>query len=202
MREKDPGTFDPSVQTLSHNANWTLIGYYQSWKYFGNISETIRQEFKFRDDVIKDMLKGAPVLANWTRITIGVHVRQGDMASQYELSRGYNIADIGFLNRSMSYFRKKYENPLFIVCSDSITWCKDNLKSGDTIFVKGKPEVDLATLSHCDHNIVTSGSFGWWGAWLAGGDVVYFKHFPREKTWLGRQYKAEDYYPPQWLGME
>ncbi|XP_046364516.1 galactoside alpha-(1,2)-fucosyltransferase 1-like [Haliotis rufescens] len=201
-REKSPGMYDQSIQHLSHNVNWSLVGYYQSWKYFGNISETIREEFTFQDEVIKDMLKEAPVLANWTRITIGVHVRRGDMASKYERDRGYNVADVGFLNRSMNYFRKKYENPLFIVCSDSVTWCKDNLMSDDTIFTKGRREVDLAILAHCDHNIVTSGSFGWWGAWLAGGDVVYFKNFPREKTWLDRQYTKEDYYPDEWLGMQ
>ncbi|XP_046564935.1 galactoside alpha-(1,2)-fucosyltransferase 2-like [Haliotis rubra] len=202
VRETHPGTFDPGVLVLSHNVSWVLVGYYQSWKYFTNIPETIRREFTFRDDVIKAMLKEVPVLANWTRIKVGVHIRRGDMATKYERNRGYNIADIGFLNRSMDYFRNKYKNPLFIVCSDSITWCKDNVKSDDTIFRKGKPEVDLAVLAHCDHNIVTSGSFGWWGAWLAGGEVVYFKHFPREKTWLDRQYNKGDYYLPQWLGME
>ncbi|XP_067654123.1 galactoside alpha-(1,2)-fucosyltransferase 2-like [Haliotis asinina] len=202
VRETHPGTFDPGVLVLSHNISWVLVGYYQSWKYFTNVSETIRREFTFRDHVIKAMLKEVPVLASCARLTVGVHIRRGDMATKYERNRGYNIADIGFLKRSMDYFRNKYESPLFIVCSDSISWCKDNLKSDDTIFRKGRPEVDLAVLAHCDHNIVTSGSFGWWGAWLAGGEVVYFKNFPREKTWLDRQYNREDYYPPQWLGME
>ena len=35
----------------------------------------------------------------------------------------------------------------------------------------------LAMLSHCDHSIITSGTFGW----MADGDVVYsnnYKNFP------------------------
>lgn len=41
------------------------------------------------------------------------------------------------------------------------------------------PVDDMALMIQCDHVIVTSGSFGWWGAWLSGGTRLYFQGFIR-----------------------
>jgi galactoside 2-L-fucosyltransferase 1/2 len=39
-------------------------------------------------------------------------------------------------------------------------------------FSKKSAGVDLALLSLADHSILTYGTFGMWGALLAGGDVI------------------------------
>jgi galactoside 2-L-fucosyltransferase 1/2 len=49
--------------------------------------------------------------------------------------------------------------------------------------------------------IVTSGTFGWWGAWLSGGTTVYFKGYPRPESWLASQVSKNDYYPKGWIPM-
>ena len=41
-----------------------------------------------------------------------------------------------------------------------------------TILGGSSPEEDLALLSSCNHTVVGYGSFGLWGAVLAGGEVV------------------------------
>ncbi|KAL3871028.1 hypothetical protein ACJMK2_039052 [Sinanodonta woodiana] len=104
----------------------------------------------------------------------------------------------------MTYFREKYSSIVFIIVSDDISWCKENIKINyDKVFSKfDDPMVDMAMLSVCDHMIITSGTFGWWGAWLAGGDVVYFKGFPRPGSEIDQGMCHDDYYPPQWIGME
>lgn len=35
------------------------------------------------------------------------------------------------------------------------------------------PELDLAVLAACNHSIMTLGTFGFWGSYLAGGEVLY-----------------------------
>jgi hypothetical protein len=54
---------------------------------------------------------------------------------------------------------------------------------------------DLATLALCEHTIVTAGSYGWWAAWLAGGNVVHDLQYPVASQQCDRQ----DYFPPWFL---
>ncbi|XP_014667527.1 PREDICTED: uncharacterized protein LOC106809082 [Priapulus caudatus] len=74
---------------------------------------------------------------------------------------------------------------------------------GDVVFVgTDDPLVDMCALSDCDHVIMTVGTFGWWAGFLSGGDVIYFA----QPTWPGSMYDneliVEDYYRPEWIGME
>ncbi|ESO85105.1 hypothetical protein LOTGIDRAFT_150955 [Lottia gigantea] len=196
--EKAAGKYDTRIHNISTHYNWTLNGYFQSWKYFVNVTQTLRKEFQFLPHIIKEAKQ---LLPPRYKPLIGVHVRRGDMNSLRQIKRGYNVADIGYLNRSMGYFRHTLGSVSFIVVSDDINWCKKYLQMPDVKIVRGSHVVDLAVLSLCDHNIVTTGTFGWWGAWLAGGKTVYFKNFPKNDTWLDKQYEKSDYYPPHWVGM-
>ena len=64
------------------------------------------------------------------------------------------------------------------------------------------PEFDLALLAQCNHSIMTLGTFGWWGAWLAGGDVIYFNHSMKEGSRIGKVWINEDFFWPTWIGMD
>jgi galactoside 2-L-fucosyltransferase 1/2 len=74
----------------------------------------------------------------------------------------------------MAYFDECLPRAHFIVISDDISWCRQNMKpfGQHTIdFIDGErsPAVDLAIASLCDHAIITFGTFGWWAAWFANG---------------------------------
>ncbi|XP_041355375.1 galactoside 2-alpha-L-fucosyltransferase Sec1-like [Gigantopelta aegis] len=199
---KYAGIFDPEVLALNNDANWTLIGYFQSWKYFLNSTAELRAQLRFNDKILLDMQKAFPSFLISNRTTVGVHIRRGDMNTGYERNRGYSVAHLDYIQRAMQYYRDKYTDPMFVVCSDDIVWCKKHLVSKDTSFVHVSAEVDLAVLAHCTHSVITSGSYGWWGAFLAGGETIYYKNFPRRRSWLETQYKREDYYLPHWVGLD
>ena len=59
----------------------------------------------------------------------------------------------------------------------------------------------MATLSKCQHLIMSVGTFGWWAGFLTGGDVIYYTPPFREGAPLGRGFSEDDYYPPRWIGM-
>ncbi len=61
--------------------------------------------------------------------------------------------------------------------------------------------LNLSTV--CPHLCYSSclGSFGWWAAWLAGGDVVYLKEFNKPGSKLDRQEKQQDKYPESWYAV-
>ena len=77
----------------------------------------------------------------------------------------------------MDYFRQKYSDVHFVACSESHSWCKENLAPLPNVtLVHGTRQEDFSLLVTCDHIIITFGSFSWWAAWLNSGDVVYFNH--------------------------
>ena len=63
----------------------------------------------------------------------------------------------------MSFYRRRYRNVHFVVCSDDISWCMENIHSPDVTFSESKEQItDMAILSLCDLPIITVGTFSWW----------------------------------------
>ncbi|XP_071140336.1 galactoside alpha-(1,2)-fucosyltransferase 2-like [Mytilus edulis] len=195
--------YNSKVETVSHDKNWTLNGYFQSWKYFHHCRHEIISSFKFKQNTKRKVIEILKTINAKGRPLIGVHIRRGDMSSSSEMKRGYNVATPEFITKAFAYFRNNTIKPLFLVVSDDPRWCKAHAHGPDVIYAgTGSPETDMVLLTYCNHTIITSGSFGWWGAYLCGGKTVYFSNFPRNGSWLATIYNHDDYYLPEWIGMQ
>lgn len=109
-----------------------------------------------------------------------------------------------YIQRAMDVYKARYANITFIVFSNEMAWCKQNVRDerNKVVFSPFQhPGHDLAVMSQCDHMIVSVGTFGWWGGWLAGGSVVYFTGYPRPGSEIDRYFVKADYYPPHWIGL-
>ncbi|KAG8180243.1 hypothetical protein JTE90_017644 [Oedothorax gibbosus] len=54
----------------------------------------------------------------------------------------------------------------------------------------------------CNHTLMTYGTFGFWGAYLAGGDVVYLDKFLLTNTTFAKEsFIFEKMYPARWIGI-
>ena len=118
---------------------------------------------------------------------------------------GYTVAPFSYLDFAMAYYEAKYQNLIFVVCSDDMKWSRKYLENRNTtvIFSEGHEAVeDLAILSYCNHSVITVGTFGWWAAWLAGGTTIYYKGFPQKFSYLSEVFSSKDYYPPHWIGLQ
>ncbi|KAH3788936.1 hypothetical protein DPMN_167100 [Dreissena polymorpha] len=176
IREKKSGTFDNRLVTLNNSVSFRVDGYLQSWRYFEAIRDTVRKEFTFSTEIsnkawfrLHDVLK----TFNVTNATfVGVHIRRGDFT--YNKKYGFLTAPLEYIIKSMNIFLNLYSNrTVFVICSDGIKWAKDALSnvtsSYNMYFMEGNSaEVDMAILSKCNHTIITTGTFSWWAAWLAG----------------------------------
>ncbi|KAL3871032.1 hypothetical protein ACJMK2_039056 [Sinanodonta woodiana] len=204
FNEEKFGKYDKDIEDLDSSSNWTLSGYYQSWKYFLMEEDLIRRSLKFKPIIYEPARQFVDNLRLNNKTIVGIHVRRGDMRELKHKMDGYATAPLRYIYKSMKYFRDRYKNTSFVICSDEIYWCKTNIRGyNDTVFSNFEnPGSALAVLSLCDHVIITSGTFGWWGAWLAGGDVVYFKGYPRPGSKIDKGMCREDYYPPHWIGID
>lgn len=138
-------------------------------------------------------------------IVVGLHVRRGDFLDKVNADWGYAVATPQYFTRATSWFVNKYgEDILFLVASDDVAWAKENIDFSGAkheFSTSNAPHEDFITMIGCDHHIISVGSFGWWTAFLSGGDVVYYLDFPTPLSRHSENHKHYDYYPSQWIGL-
>ena len=204
MYEQKPCAFDATFDTLPED-NVTIHGYLQSWKYFADVQTDVRGAFTFQEYIIK---RAREILRIHTRKfstldqIISIHVRRQDMMIPSSTRLGFKAAPLEYILNAKAYYKSKFSHQklAFIVISDDYQWCQRHLSAPDTVVVPtGGRYEDLAVLTLCNHSIITTGTFGWWGAYLAGGEVVYYSNYPEPGSTLDRDTVREDFYPPTWV---
>lgn len=112
-------------------------------------------------------------------VFVGVHVRRTDYIGYLRRKHAIPPASVDFYAAGMKYFEEKYERALFVVVSDDPLWCQKNFGKRPNVYVTSKlhpnsPALDLAILASCNHSLFDYGTFGEWGAILAGGETIYY----------------------------
>ncbi|XP_076467513.1 galactoside alpha-(1,2)-fucosyltransferase 2-like [Babylonia areolata] len=206
VNEKDFASYDPTFEHLQPE-NTVIMQYFQSWKYFHFMRDTIKKEFTFREriqaDVQRILSRHSTTIGNRTRV--GIHIRQGDMNLFVHIRKGYHTAPASYIHKAMDYMRQKHPDVIFLVVTDEPRWTRNNLNASDYILVdQAAAEVHMALLASCDHVIITVGTYGWWGGYLSGGEVVYYwdpaqlLHNPPLPVEIKH---PEDFYPPDWVAL-
>jgi hypothetical protein len=134
----------PFEEDWRHKTNIIIEGYRQSEKYFKHCEDYIRKLFN----------------PEWQLMYgyIGVHVRRGDYLT---LPEKHPYIDENWYSKAMNNF----EGSQFVFFSDDIAWCKEKFgRRWDCHFSEGRNEYeDLKLLSCCEHQIISSSTFGLWG---------------------------------------
>ncbi|XP_005107806.1 galactoside alpha-(1,2)-fucosyltransferase 2 [Aplysia californica] len=207
-----PCAYNPEFMNLP-NGNVSIEGYIQSWKYFKLVEHEVRKEFQlsgdFKTRVLKQFSKLVEVYIREGRTIISIHVRRGDVLKPEARKLGFCHAPKSYFDKAMKHMLDKFPHSAFLVMSDDIPWCQENLNPPK---VEGKPVpivfspgysmgTDFGMLTVCNHSIVSVGTFGWWGAWLANGHVVYYKDFPLPGTKIDYETVKEDFFPEHWVAI-
>lgn len=190
-----------------------IVGFWQSEKYFENAKEEVRKAFDL------------PVIEGY-RDYVSIHVRRGDYVQH---SGSFPPVTKEYIFQAMQIFLDK--NPLqkFIVFSDDIPWCIENIKlwtpvSGneskqDLIkiqslmdamveFSEGRNEYeDLCLMASCGHNIIANSSFSWWASWLnKNPDKIVISPSHKYGQWFGKnsgvKHDCVDLIPKEWYEIE
>lgn len=191
--------FDTQASCGQSTCVYTIGPYLQSFKYLQLAGREIRSAFRFQQPILDrahDALRF--VRANTATALVGIHVRRGDI----QIVPYLQTPPAAYYRRAMQHFSVRFRgNVVFVVASDDMEWCRENFQ--DVTFLENnKPAVDLAALSLADHMILSVGTFGWWGAWMGAGDVIYYKDaIVMDHPTNINQINLQDYYPPTWIGM-
>ena len=164
--QKFPYIFNSKYLAIKNNSY--IQGYWADERYFKEIGNILRKEFKPKKKFDKRNQKIREKIREIT--SVSVHVRRGDY-----ITNKTNIPKFIGLNyyvNSINKIKKSVPKPVFLVFSDDIPWCKQNLNSlmDNVCYIdhnKGKDSYkDLLLMSACKHNIIANSTFSLWGSWL------------------------------------
>ena len=210
--------YKPAVleaRTKPHNI--TLIGYFQSWKYFRNITDRIRHLFTFRREIrqpAQDIVHSFRTLHQPTGtddlhksvVLVGVHVRRGDIVTFKRLQeRGFTTPSSTYYDKAMRFMEEVLTNKtlVYVIASNDYAWARSHLMTSrrrvEFLDETNNEALDMCVLSLCDHVIMSVGTFSWWSAWLAGGVTVYYDLWPLPDTWFHSHVSHADYFLPSWI---
>jgi galactoside 2-L-fucosyltransferase 1/2 len=195
-----------------------LREYLMSYRYFHHVQAEIRHMFDLRRGLRQHQRDSfllhlrSPVIMKQQQqtekvevILVGIHIRKTDMARD----SAFRDPPIRYYQDAMNYFRSKYETRhqmvTFVLASDNIAWCQRQKIFQNVTVIPTNIDafVSMAILRYCDHMILSLGTFGWWAAYLGGGDAVYWNHaFDMNHSKHKGKIALEDYYLPHWIGLE
>jgi hypothetical protein len=165
---------------IPHGSDLDLSGYFQSYKYFADYDQIIKDIFEFRNP--------APPQKN----TTSIHVRRGDYVNLSEYHSDLSITN---------YYEKTIailDTEKYLIFSDDIEFCKKKFIGNRFSFVEGgNPASDLALMSACKNQIIANSSFSWWAAYLNKNPN---KNVMAPKVWFGPKlpHNTKDLLPENW----
>ncbi len=149
--------------------NIRIDGYWQSARYFD----------EYRDEIIEMFgLEIKRILQGWC----GVHVRRGDYL---RWPQHHPPVTTRYLHSAVWEASKNLGIQNFLVASDDIKWCKDNMigVANHFEFLETGDEIeDLKTIASCCHQIGSNSSYSWWAHYL-NPNPNKVGYFPRK--WFG-----------------
>ena len=170
-------------------------GYWQSYKYFDSISEIVKSHFIFLPFSEKKNIDMSSFIENNMERTVSVHIRRGDYLNHKSLG---GVCTLEYYQKAIVKISEKIKNPIFIIFSNDINWCKENFNLSNIKFVdwnSGELSFrDMQLMSICGNNIIANSSFSWWGAYLNQNNN---KIIIAPKIWIENN-DAEDLIPNDW----
>ncbi|XP_066984725.1 galactoside alpha-(1,2)-fucosyltransferase 2-like [Macrobrachium rosenbergii] len=157
---------------------YVLEGYPNRMKMLADYHSKIRQNFQIHEHLRNKaslFLQSVRASRGSDVTFVGFHIRRGDYPEFSKKFFHCKVPETLFYAEALNYYRSVIANPVFVVCTDDRVYAEQHFNETKDIILSDfeQPEEDLALLAQCSHSIMTVGSFGFWGSYLAGGEVVY-----------------------------
>lgn len=138
-----------------HQGGLEIRGFWQSEKHFDNAKAEVKEAFRLPINPID---------------YCSVHIRRGDYLAPNQDT--FKPVDMNYITQSMNIM-KEYGKTKFMVVSDDLPWCRDNIKDPDCEirFSDGLSVMsDLTLMASCTDHIISNSTLAFWGAWLGHND--------------------------------
>lgn len=144
--------------------NSNLIGHFESYKYFENADNEIRNDYTFKEHILESALNFHK--EKNIQNSVCINVRRGDFIKFQDhhppCTESYYMKCIETLGKDRQY----------LIISDDIEWCKKIFIGNNFIFNDifideiSKAHFDMCVGSLCSDFIISNSTFSWWMAYL------------------------------------
>ncbi len=175
-----------------------LAGYWQSERYFADVTENVHNDFTFKNPLSGRNLELSGQIAACNAVSL--HIRRGDYVTNVKTSGLLGACSLDYYRDAIAYMVGRVESPRFFVFSDDIEWVKAHLNLDvPCTYIdhnRGADSYrDMQLMSLCRHHIIANSSFSWWGAWL---NPCADKIVIAPKRWFASTLNSEDLIPQAW----
>lgn len=196
VNEISPFVFNHHIFKNKIKKNMTIVGYYQSEKYFSDYRNELLKILKFSKDntALFEYYFNKIKKSN----SVAIHFRRADYLSK-NLNDTHNILSIDYYQRSIDFIKKKIKKPSFFIFTDDPTFIKNTIfvKKNKCILIETKSSYqDLHLMSKCKHFIIANSSYSWWGAWLG---LNKKKIVCAPNKWINANILTNDIIPKSWI---
>jgi hypothetical protein len=148
---------DPKMFNLDSNKNYSVEDLFFYCDYWYPKYCYLIDSIKWNEKHYKTALDIFETLKKYNKELVSIHVRRGD----YLLHHHFCKLDNRYYEEALQNFIQDIEKYHFLVFSNDIEWCKENLIEGEMVTFMPQREdyVDLILMSLCHHNIVANSTF-------------------------------------------
>lgn len=191
--EKKEFYFDEDIYKVR---NSRLVGTWQSIKYFPKLRSELRDKLKFNLPTDSKNLSISEQIQNSN--AVAVHIRRGDYTNEQWKGSHMVFKSLAYYSRSIEFFSRAFENPIFYFFSDDMDWVKSNFKGDNFKYVEhnqgSSSYIDMYLMSLCSGFIIANSTFSWWAAWLSEREK---KHVIMPETWINGM-ETPGVFPKSW----
>ena len=196
IEEISPFVFNSNILKYKIKKSSTIVGYYQSEKYFSDYRKELLKIFEFSKSKSKQFKIYFDKINK--NNSVAIHFRRGDYISP-KLKDTHNILSYNYYQRSIDYIKKKVKKPNFFIFTDDINYIKNTkfVKKNKCFLINTQSSYeDLHLMSTCKHFIIANSSFSWWGAWLGSNKK---KIVCAPNKWINANISINDIIPIDWV---
>jgi hypothetical protein len=162
-----------------------IRGFFQSCKFFDHAAAEVKQVFTLPINPID---------------YCSLHVRRGDYLDKNQQT--FCPVDMNYIRQAMQKM-KDFGKTKFMVVSDDLPWCRENIKDSDCEirFSDGKSVMsDLSLMASCTDHIISNSTLAWWAAWLGHSDskIVVSPHHEAPNWFLHNRMDTTHLIPTEW----
>ena len=207
--------YSNDFKNFNFDNNLFLEGHFESEKYFKNYKDEIKNEFRFKN---LDSLKKNTYFNEINKHnSVSFCLRQnrfieGEGKNTFQnkqKSWKFTLEQINYINKSADYIKSKVSNPSFFLWSNdfsNIDKNKFNFNCEEIKFYENENTLDkriqsLFLLTQCNHFIVTTSAFNWWGAWLSERNNKIILR-PSDNLFSELKINNRDFWPESWIKID
>lgn len=178
--------------------NKIFYGSFESAKFFDDIKETLFDELTPKQEKLKKNHALYEIIEKSNSVCVSI--RRGDFLNLTNVNSFY-VCTPEYFDKAIQIIKEKIDNPKFIVFSDDIEWCKNNMNfPAGTVYETGTDPVweKLRLMYSCKNFILSNSTFSWWAQYLSRNKD---KIVVAPSIWSKNNY-CEDIYQDSWIKVE